>query len=133
MTGGQMTSMDADDCPLDIKEQFWKNVVAYEQAEQTTLFDRLVEAGVSLPPADEMNDVSLTAKLWEVFEKLSLLGAFLHHTNHLSDRELYDHLWTDSLRESTILPPDDSDFTCHVDLIGSGSERQLYLHEVLRG
>ena len=103
-------------------------MIAFEQAERAALFDVLVKAGTSLPPADEMDDSTLTAKLWEVIHALSLLGTYLNHTDHLSDRELYVHLWTDSLREPTVLLPNNPEFTYHIDLIGSGSEEDNLIY-----
>lgn len=125
LAGGKFISSQSADCPPEILEQFLKQVVAYEQAEQVTLFDRLVKAGVSVPSPDELDDPQLTVKLWEVIRALSLLGAYLYNTNHLSDRELYAHLWADSLREETVLFPDNPDFACHIDIVQSGSEEDI--------
>jgi hypothetical protein len=125
LSGGKFTSSESPDCPPEILEQFLKQVIAYEQAEQVTLFDRLIKAGVSVPSPDELDDHGLTVKLWEIIRALSLLGAYLYNTNHLSDRELYTHLWAESLREETILFPDNPDFACHIDLVGSGSEEDI--------
>lgn len=120
-------SEDPDD--LDgIREQFWAYVDAFEKAEPKSLFTLLPETGVSLPPPDELDDSQLTSKLWEVIHGLTLVGTYLHNTNHLSDRELYTELWSDVLREPTVLMPDDPDFACHLDMIGSGSEEHTHLY-----
>ena len=66
--------------------------------------------------------------MWEVIRGLALLGAYLHNTDHLSDRELYEYLWTDALREPAVLQPTDPDFAYHFDLIGSGSEEDTRLY-----
>ena len=58
----------------------------------------------------------------------SLLGTFLHNTNHLSDRELYTELWQEELREPTVLMPENAAFAWHIDMIGSGSEEHLALY-----
>jgi len=125
LAGGKFTSSESPDCPPEILEQFLKHIIAYEQAEQVTLLDRLIKAGVSVPPPDELDDPQVTVKLWEVIRALSLLGTYLYNTNHLSDRELYAHLWAESLREETVLFPDNPDFACHIDIIGSGSEEDI--------
>ncbi len=129
LCGGQMEMGSLDDCPADMEESFWKHVVDYEEAPLTTHFHQLEMAGVSLPPPDTLNDQELTAKLWEVIQKLALLRVFIEQTDHLSDRELYSHLWTDSLREQTAALPAAANFACHIPLLGSGSEEdnQLYL------
>jgi hypothetical protein len=128
LTGGQMSSFASDDYPSEIKEKFWQYVVAFEQAQWVTPFDMLVNGGLSLPPSAELDDTRLTAKLWEVINGLALLGAYLHNTDHLSDRELYEYLWNDALREETVLQPNDPDFACHIDLVGSGSEEDTFLY-----
>jgi hypothetical protein len=128
LAGGQMFSGGSDDCPPEIEEQFWEYVLAFERAESIPLFDRLVKGGLSLPSPDELDDSQLTAKLWEVIYGLALLGTYLHNTNHLSDRELYAHLWNDSLREGAVQLPDNPDFAHHIDLIGSGSEEDNFIY-----
>lgn len=125
----RMESAVNDDCPADAEEAFWGQVVAFEEAPWTTHFNQLESAGVSLPPPDSLDDRELTAKLWEVIQKLALLRVFLSQTDHLSDRELYTHLWSDSLREETKQLPLSSDSACHIQMLGGCSEEdnRLYL------
>ncbi len=129
LCGGQMEVGDLDDCPAETEEAFWKYVVDYEEAPWTTNFQQLENAGVSLPPPDSLKDEELKAKLWEVIQKLALLHVYIEQTDHLSDRELYTHLWTDVLREETKALPMAENFACHLQLLSSGSEEdnQLYL------
>jgi hypothetical protein len=129
LCGGEMAVSSLDDCPVEVEEAFWKHVVEFEEAPWTTHFQQLENAGVALPAPESLNDEELTAKLWEIIQKLALLRVFIEQTDHLSDRELYTHLWSDSLREETkalMLGPDSA---CHLQLLGSGSEEdnQLYL------
>jgi hypothetical protein len=126
---GQMEVSSLDDCPAEMEESFWKHVVDYEEAPWTTHFHQLESAGVSLPAPDSLNDQDLTEKLWEVIHKLALLRVFIEQTDHLSDRELYRHLWTDSLREETKMLAPSTDSAWHIQMLGSGSEEdnQLYL------
>jgi hypothetical protein len=128
ITAGQMVVRKPSHCPAEVKEQFWKYVVAFEQATWSQPFQVLIESGISLPSPDELEDSQLTAKLSELFNALALLRVYLHHTDHLSDRELYAQLWNDSLREEMVLQPDNADFACHVDLIGSGSEEDIHIY-----
>jgi hypothetical protein len=81
-----------------------------------------------LPPPDQLDDVRITEKLWEVIHALFLLRVFLGSTNHLSDRELYSELWNDSLHESAVLFPDNTDYSYHIDLCGSGSEEDNFTY-----
>jgi hypothetical protein len=118
-----------DDYPAEMEEAFWKHVVDYEEAPWTTHFQQLENAGVSLPPPDSLNDEELTAKLWDIIQKLALLHVFIEQTDHLSDRELYTHLWSDALREETKAMPLVAGSAYHIQLLSSGSEddNQLYL------
>ncbi len=128
VTGGQMTMSDPVDCSADTAEAFWKNVLEYEEAPWTTNFQQLEDAGVSLPPPESLNDEELKVKLWEVIQKLALLRVFIETTNHLSDRELYTYLWTDSLREETMAIVMDESSACTIQLLSGGSAEDNYLY-----
>jgi len=129
LCGGDMEVGTMDDCPAEMEESFWKHVVDYEEAPLTTNFQQLEMAGVSLPAPDSLKDEELTAKLWEVIHKLALLRVFIEQTDHLSDRELYTHLWTDSLREETPMMPPNANGAWHIQMLGgcSDEDNQLYL------
>lgn len=128
LTAGRMVSHDSADCPAEVEEQFLKNIVAFEQATWTQPFQVMIESSISLPSPAELDDSQLTAKLWEVINALALLRVYLYHTDHLSDRELYTELWNDSLREEMVLQPEDTNYACHIDLIGSGSEEDIHIY-----
>lgn len=118
----------AEDDPDDLEATFLKYIAAYEQVEPRSLFVVLSEAGVALPPLDELDESQVSAKLRDVINALALLGTFLHHTDHLSDRQLYEELWSEILHEPTVLMPDNPDFACHIDMVGSGSEEHILLY-----
>jgi len=118
----------SDDCPPEVAAQFWQSVVVYEQAPLTAHFQQLEEAKIELPDPEMMDDRRLTAKLWEVIEALARLRVFLSQTDHLSDRELYTHLWRDTLREPVKDIPLDESSAWHIDLTGSGSTEDTYLY-----
>jgi hypothetical protein len=111
----------------DLVDEFWERVADWDQQEEQSFFAVLPAAGVALPAPEELDDAQLTAKLWEVINALALLGAFLENTNHLSDRELYTHLWSDLLREPVVLMPENPAYGIHLDLVGSGSEEHTLL------
>lgn len=131
LSGGQMEVGSLDDYPSEVPEEveegFWKHVVDYEEAPWTTNFQQLENAGVSLPAPDSLKDEELTAKLWEIIQKLALLHVFISQTDHLSDRELYTHLWTDSLREETKAMPVVAGAAWHIEMLGSYSEEDMRL------
>jgi hypothetical protein len=115
--GGDMTTWESEDCPPDIAEQFWKHVLEFENAPESPHFQQLTERGIDLPPPSDLNDEQLHDKLWEVMRALAEMNTYVMATNHLSDRELYERLWSDVLHESTYPGMD-----CYLDLVSSGSE-----------
>ena len=50
------------------------------------------------------------------------------HTNHWNDRELYEHLWNETLHEFTMDFPPGSGWNCHIDFLSSGSDEDNYLY-----
>ena len=88
--------------------------------------DLLLERGLVIPSAEKLDEAALHEKLWEVIWALAELGCYLYSTNHLTDRQLYTKLITDTLCEDTVLMPGHLDYACHFDLAGdSDSEDWL--------
>jgi hypothetical protein len=127
LAGGKMVEGELEECPPEVTEQFWEQVVAYEKAPWTTNFKQLEEAGMELPAPETLNDEQLTKKLWEVIHGLALLRVFLDDTDHLSDRELYTELWSDMLREEVKAVPLDEDGAYHLSPLGGCSEEDIQL------
>ena len=125
----ELSFFESEKLSQELREQFWEYVVAYEEAERITSFDLLMQGGVALPAPEELDDMQLNAKLWEVIRGLALLRTFLYNTNHLSDRELYEELWHEELLVENPDMPINENSACHIDLVGSGSEEdsELYL------
>jgi hypothetical protein len=123
IAGGKMISGHfGPPLPPEIEEKFLEQVLAYERAEFDTNFNRLVQRGLSLPPAVELDDHSLTTKLMEIIRELAEMRCFLEDTDHLSDRELYHWLWSDGLREETADLSALEDGAWHTSPIGACSE-----------
>ena len=116
------------DLPADMEEEFLKHILAFETAEQLTLMQWLENAGSDVPAPEELGDDALTTKLWEVINRMASLGAYLHHTNHLSDRELYSYLYHDALREPTVLFPENPGYVYGIDTVGSGSDEDTEIY-----
>ena len=114
--------------PADLEEEFLKHILEYEHAQPITLLQLLKNAGLEVPAPDDLDDGRLITKLWEVIERMSSLGAYLMHTDHLSDRELYTYLYSDGLQEKATLFPENPGYAYMIDLTGSGSEEdnQVY-------
>src|SRR5262245_49856701 len=125
--GGSTVSLEA--MPADVEEEFLRHVLEYETAEPITLFLWLENSGFEITPPDQLDSDRLTTRLKQLIAQMASLGAYLLHTNHLTDRELYEYLYNDGLREEAVLFPENPSYAYLLDLTGSGSEEdnQIYL------
>jgi len=113
---------------LQRESELWEHLIAYETAPMTTNFRQLLDASVALPQPHELDDEQLVQKVWEVIEALARLRVFLSQTDHLNDRELYELLWRDVLRQEIPDVPLWRTEASHIDLLGSGDERETRLY-----
>lgn len=123
------SAMSLESMPADMEEEFLRQVLEYETAEPISLFRLIENSGLEIPPPDQLDEPSISSKLKEIVERMASLGAYLLHTNHLTDRELYNYLYVDGLREEAVLFPENPSYAYMIDLTGSGSEtdNQIYL------
>ena len=122
-------TMSLESMPADMEEEFLRHVLEYESAEPISLLKLLENSGLAVPPPEQFDDEHLAIKLKEIIERMASLGAYLLHTDHLSDRGLYEYLYQDGLREEAVLFPENPSYAYMIDLTGSGSEEdnQIYL------
>jgi hypothetical protein len=99
------SAMTLESMPADMEEEFLRQVLEYETTEPISLFCLLENSGLSIPAPNAVDNDALSIKLNEIVERMASMGAYLLHTNHLSDRELYDYLYRDGLREEAVLFP----------------------------
>ena len=125
--GGSTSTLES--MPADMEEEFLRHVLEYETAEQISLLRLLENSGLEVLPPESLDDDALKIKLNEMIDRMATLGAYLLHTNHLSDRDLYEYLYHEALREETVLFPENPSYAYMIDLTGSGSEddNQTYL------
>jgi hypothetical protein len=123
------STMSLESMPADMEEEFLRHVLEYENAEPISLLRLLENSGLEVPPPDRLDDSSVSIKLTEIVSRMATLGAYLLHTDHLSDRGLYEYLYHDGLREEAVLFPENPSYAYMIDLTGSGSEEdnQIYL------
>jgi len=125
--GGSTSTLES--MPADMEEEFLRHVLEYETAEQISLLRLLENSGLQVPPPESLDDDALKIKLKEIIDRMASVGSYVLHTNHLSDRDLYDYLYHEALREETVLFPENPSYAYMIDLTGSGSEEdnQTYL------
>jgi len=124
--GGEVS--DNSQLSADLEEEFLKHILAFETTSATSLLQWLANAGQDVPPPDQLDDAQLHRKLWEVIHRLASLGAYLHNTNHLSDRQLYSYLFDEGLREDAVLFPENPGYVYGLNPLGSGSEEDMQLY-----
>jgi hypothetical protein len=125
--GGSTTTLES--MPADMEEQFLRQVLEYETNAPISLMTLLHDSGMQVPAPDTLDDDTLTVKLRELIDRMAQFGAYLLRTNHLSDRQLYDYLYHEGLREEGVLFPENPSYLYMLDLTGSGSDEdnQVYL------
>jgi hypothetical protein len=106
---------------------FVRKMELFEDGPTTTNFEQLEDMGLVLPAPHHLSDSEVTAKLWEVLDGLARLRTYIAQTDHLSDRELYTHLWNEPLREE-VPAIDEVGFRHHIDLLCRGGEPETSIH-----
>ncbi len=114
-----------DDCNDRL---YWTLIYDFEHAPMTTNLSQLEECGLRPAAPNSLDDAELFDSLWLVIAGLGDLGIFLLHTNHLTDRALYERLVDRILVEPVRDLPPDAGVHEFIDLIGGGGtlERELF-------
>lgn len=126
--GPEMSIFEDEQAPPEALERFWQNVLSMEGGPWVTDRQQLEDQGLHLPPPHSMTDEQLQGVLTDLLRRLAELGTYLCHTNHLSDRRLYEDLWHETLDERHVRMDIDAGGAWVVDMLGAGSEDDIYLH-----
>ncbi len=95
---------------------YWTMVYDFELAPLTTNLAQLRELGIEVPPANTLDEATLSSRLWQVIGGLARLNVYLISTDHLTDRELYDRLESRVLREEVREVPPEPGVREYIDL-----------------
>jgi hypothetical protein len=120
--GDSMELFIKDSLPLDVKEKILESILSMEEAQEQPLSDYLEAAGVSLPQPDTLDDAKVHKKLWEVIQAMADLNQYLYHTDHLSDRQLYEVLLNEILPQTVYADPEEDCGAGYIDILGGCSE-----------
>lgn len=126
ITGEELVMHKTDDLPPETEEEFLRHMLIIETCAEEPAFGVLEAEGISMPSPDELDDAALHEVLWKVIHACAKHRLYFHHTNHLSDREFYDHLRYEALRRGLTgfgLPYGNTQY----DMIGTGSEEHILL------
>lgn len=113
---------DYEDCPLCLM------LAQTEGLRVAVPYDELARIGVSLPPAETLDDAQLARKIEQIVDGLAALNVCIAHTDHLSDRALYRHLCEEVLRDPTEIFFGSERGVTTIDLIGGGSEEHIEIY-----
>jgi len=109
---------------------FWEYVRGEDfGSEPTTMLEELDKRGWIPPDPDELSNDELPAALERLVLDLSWLHVYLHATDHLPDREMYEQLVEHVSYNQVGLWPDDPGSAISISFISNGTdeEHQLYL------
>ena len=99
-----------------------KRIVQFNTAPWTSEFEQLRKEGIDLPATEQLDDAGVSRKLSEIVEAMSRRHTFLEHTDHLSDRQLYEQLYHETLHEAKKDVPVEAEAFSSIDMVGSGSD-----------
>ena len=127
-TGGDLHETKMADLPPAIEEAYLEQVRDIERDDWQRPMDVLAAHAAAPLPPDELTDEALPPRLWELLHNLACRGFYVLHTDHLSDRALYETLWKKGLREEAILPGRSRTGGYFYDTIGSYGPEDLEIH-----
>ncbi len=99
-TGDDPVFWTSGNCPAELRESHLEDILAFESVGTgTSLFDGLQGHGLDLPHPDRLDEKQSAEKAGEVMHALQKLQILLVGFEHMSAREFYKTLWTQTLWE----------------------------------
>ena len=102
----------------DCEEELLRQTLEFATSEPIAPFTLLQNAGITISDPEQLDDTALTPMLNELIHQLASVGIYLQRTNHLSDRELYEYLYNDELRNEARLFPENPYYHYIIDVAG---------------
>ncbi|MEJ2110489.1 MAG: hypothetical protein P8Z37_11380 [Acidobacteriota bacterium] len=125
LVGDPQNFFISESSSLQEQERFLEQILFMEELNEEPLFNQLEKEGIQISRPESLNDPELHKKLWEIIHAMARMGHYLSNTDHLSDRELYELLFNDILREPTSVNPDPTSISDHIDILGGCSDEDL--------
>ncbi len=111
--------------PTAVENAYLASMLAWEKAPVLPI-SQWFEPELRLPPPDSLDDAQLHDLLWETIQKLFDKRIALHHTDHLSDRQLYCIICRDIL-PSQEKKLEGEDFFLHWECADPERDRETWL------
>src|SRR5690349_15257969 len=102
----------------DVEETLLRQTLEFITSEPIAPLTMLQNAGVTISDPEQLDDTALTANLHDLIHQLASIGIYLQRTNHLSDRELYEHLYNYELHTEVHLFPENPNYSYTINLAG---------------
>ncbi len=110
---------------VETENAFWEYVRGEDfESEPTTILDELTRRGWLPPHPDDISGRALSRALERLILDLSWLNVYLHATNHLADRELYEQLVEHVATNEIALWPEDPGSAISISFISRGTDEE---------
>ena len=114
--------------PPSFDDDFLRRLISADSAYATLPRKFLASCGFEVTAPGDIDDADLRGELWRLIWVMALLRLLLEHTDHLSDRELYERLYGEELNEPTNFQPGEADAPIYVtDLLGGYGPDEIRL------
>jgi hypothetical protein len=124
--GGEVgCSLSGD--PSATELEFLEHTLAWETAPQSSNREWLKRQGMEFPPPFACDDARLPDELARLVRALATARVFLYHTDHLTDRELYERLSAEVLPAKCPDGARTEDDGFHWDFAGGDGDMSLWL------